>query len=135
MFRFIGLVQQPGWLLHKSRRCGGFLAEIRRICCFFSGSCSITEVIEQLYQCYLVLILKMFQSPRILCRRLIMAPPTGSVAFLPAPRRLYPRLGAIPGRSVPPGDTGAARRMRPKQADQHSHGFTLSYTRAAFLRR
>jgi hypothetical protein len=45
----IGLVQQPGWLFHKSHRFGEFLAEIRQICCFFSGSCSITEVIEQLY--------------------------------------------------------------------------------------
>jgi hypothetical protein len=30
----IGLVQQPGWLSHKSRRFGVFLAEIRQICCF-----------------------------------------------------------------------------------------------------
>ena len=45
----IGLVQQPGWLLNKSRRFGEFLAEIRQIYLFFSGSCSITEVIEQLY--------------------------------------------------------------------------------------
>jgi hypothetical protein len=30
----IGLVQQPGWLFHKSRRFGGFLAEIRQICRF-----------------------------------------------------------------------------------------------------
>jgi hypothetical protein len=45
--RFNELVQQPGWLFHQSRRCGGFLAEIRHICCFFSGSCSRPEVIEQ----------------------------------------------------------------------------------------
>jgi hypothetical protein len=29
-----GLVQQPGWLSHKSRRFGGFLQEIHQICCF-----------------------------------------------------------------------------------------------------
>jgi hypothetical protein len=28
---YIGLVQQPGWLLNKSRRFGEFLAEIRQI--------------------------------------------------------------------------------------------------------
>jgi hypothetical protein len=32
--QYIGLVQQPGWLFHKSRRFGGFLAEIRQICRF-----------------------------------------------------------------------------------------------------
>jgi hypothetical protein len=45
----IGLVQQPGWLLNKSRRFGGFFSKIRQIYPFFSGNCSITEVIEQLY--------------------------------------------------------------------------------------
>jgi hypothetical protein len=30
----IGLVQQPGWLFHKSRRFGEFLAETRQIYCF-----------------------------------------------------------------------------------------------------
>jgi hypothetical protein len=44
-----GLVQQPGWLSHKSRGSGVFFTKIRRIRPFFSGSCSITEVIEQLY--------------------------------------------------------------------------------------
>ncbi|MDR0558503.1 MAG: hypothetical protein LBG43_11700 [Treponema sp.] len=45
----IGLVQQPGWLSHKSRGFGVFFAKVRQIRPFFSGSCSITEVIEQLY--------------------------------------------------------------------------------------
>jgi hypothetical protein len=47
--RDIGLVQQPGWLSHKSCRFGGFLTEIRQTCRFFNGGCSRTEVIEQLY--------------------------------------------------------------------------------------
>jgi hypothetical protein len=33
----------------KPCRFAEFFAKIRQICCFFSGSCSITEVIEQLY--------------------------------------------------------------------------------------
>jgi hypothetical protein len=45
----IGLVQQPGWLSHKSRGFGVFFEKIRQIRQFFSGSCSIIEVIEQLY--------------------------------------------------------------------------------------
>jgi hypothetical protein len=43
-----GRVQQPGWLLNTSHRFGEFLAEIRQIYRIFSGSCSITLVIEQL---------------------------------------------------------------------------------------
>ncbi|MDR0557847.1 MAG: helix-turn-helix domain-containing protein [Treponema sp.] len=45
----IGLVQQPGWLSHKSRGFGVFFEKIRQIRQFFIGSCSIIEVIEQLY--------------------------------------------------------------------------------------
>jgi hypothetical protein len=48
---FIGLVQQPGWLSHKSHKFRGFgvfFAKIRQIRPFFSGNCSITSVVEQL---------------------------------------------------------------------------------------
>jgi hypothetical protein len=37
-----GLVRQPGWLSHKSRK-------MRRILSVLYGICSITEVIEQAY--------------------------------------------------------------------------------------
>jgi len=43
--KVIGLIRQPGWLSLKS-------CKILRILLFFSGSCSETEVSEQLYSIY-----------------------------------------------------------------------------------